>query len=122
MVFTCTVRLKPALGLTANSDIVSLYLEPSLGLKVNGASSKNVKDTISLGYGVYGEIYVTPIKNLQWYFEAELGNLGGSGSVDVEIPGTGGAAATTVTAPFSFTKYGLGFNATTGITWYLPAL
>ena len=118
------LNLVAGLGLTANSDIVSLYLEPTLGLKVEqpGSYDKNAKEVYSLGYGVYAEIYITPLKNLEWYFEAQLGNLGGSGTVNVEIPGTGGAGATTVSAPFSFTKLGLGFNATTGITWYLPAL
>ena len=114
------LQLVAGLGLTANSDIVSIYLEPTLGLKVNQAGSatdKNVKETYGLGYGVYAEIYITPLKNLEWYFEAELGNLGGSGTV--EIAQTGG---TTQSGSFSFTKYGLGFNATTGITWYLPAL
>ena len=94
------LTLMPALGLTANSDIVSLYLEPSLGLKVtqNGsATDKNVKEDYSMGYNVYAEIYITPIKNLEWYFEAEIGNA------------------------FSDTPTGFGFNGTTGITWYLPA-
>ena len=113
------LAITPALGLTANSDIVSLYLEPSLGLKVNGASSKNVKDTISLGYGVYGEIYVTPIKNLQWYFEAEIGNLNSSVSGTATDTATG--AEYDLSGSATSSKY-LGFNASTGITWYLPAL
>ena len=92
-----TLNIIPALGISANSDIVSLYLEPSLGLKITGSASKNVKEAYDLGYGVYGEIYITPVKNVEWYFEAELGNI--SGLVK-----------------------GLGFNASTGITWYLPAL
>ena len=91
-----TLNIIPALGISANSDIVSLYLEPSLGLKITGSASKNVKEAYDLGYGVYGEIYITPVKNVEWYFEAELGNL------DL--------------------GKGLGFNASTGITWYLPAL
>ena len=106
------LTLMPALGLTANSDIVSLYLEPSLGLSVkqNGSDTdKKAKEVYSLGYAVYGEIYITPIKNLEWYFEAELGNLGGTAT---DSSGT----------TYTFTKYGLGFNASTGITWYLPAL
>ncbi|TXJ53752.1 cell surface protein [Brachyspira aalborgi] len=92
-----TLNIIPALGISANSDIVSLYLEPSLGLKITGSASKNVKEAYDLGYGVYGEIYITPVKNVEWYFEAELGNILDLGK-------------------------GLGFNATTGITWYLPAL
>ena len=96
------LTLMTGLGLTANSDIVSLYLEPELGLKVNQAGSallKNVKETYGLGYNVYAEIYITPLKNLEWYFEAEIGN-----AMDTDLP------------------TGFGFNATTGITWYLPAL
>ena len=113
------LNLVAGLGLTANSDIVSLYLEPTLGLKVEQAGSidKNAKEIYSLGYGVYAEIYITPLKNLEWYFEAQLGNLGGSGTYT-----TTDAAGTTTTHQVSFTKLGLGFNATTGITWYLPAL
>lgn len=114
------LNLVAGLGLTANSDIVSLYLEPSLGLKVTqvGSIDKNAKELYELGYGVYAEIYITPLKNLEWYFEAQLGNLGGSGTYTT----TDTAAGTTTTHQVSFTKLGLGFNATTGITWYLPAL
>ena len=93
------LNLVAGLGLTANSDIVSLYLEPSLGLKVNQAGSidKNAKETYDLGYGVYAEIYITPLKNLEWYFEASIDNL------------------------YDNIK-GVSFAGSTGITWYLPAL
>ena len=100
------LQLMTGLGLTANSDIVSLYLEPELGLQVvqsGSATDKNVKEVYGLGYNVYAEIYITPIKNLEWYFEAQLGNLGGGAN------GSGGASAIT-------------FNGMTGVTWYLPAL
>ena len=92
------LNLVAGLGLSANSDIVSLYLEPSLGLKVNqaGSADKNAKETYGLGYDVYAEIYITPLKNLEWYFEASIGNLDN-------------------------TK-GVSFASSTGITWYLPAL
>ena len=116
------LQLVAGLGLTANSDIVSLYLEPTLGLKVNqygSATDKNVKEVYGLGYGVYAEIYITPLKNLEWYFEAEIGNLNSSVSVDADIAGTG--TTTTYTGSATSKNY-LGFNATTGITWYLPAL
>ena len=85
------------MGISANSDIVSLYLEPSLGLKITGSQYKNVKEAYDLGYGVYGEIYITPVKNVEWYFEASIDNLDAN------------------------TK-GLSFAGSTGITWYLPAL
>ena len=92
-----TLNIIPALGISANSDIVSLYLEPSLGLKITGSQYKNVKEAYDLGYGVYGEIYITPVKNVEWYFEASIDNLDAN------------------------TK-GLSFAGSTGITWYLPAL
>lgn len=100
------LQLMPALGLTANSDIVSLYLEPSIGLSVEqkgSATLKNVKEIYGLAYDVYAEIYITPLKNLEWYFEANIGNVAGTGETH------------------SVTK-GLAFAGTTGITWYLPAL
>ena len=101
------LRIIPALGITANSDIVSLYVEPSLGFRVNQAGSatqKNVKELMSLYWGAYAEIYITPIKNLEWYFEVDLNNGGESGSST------------------SYVKNGLHFEGTSGITWYLPQL
>ena len=98
------LELMTGLGLTANSDIVSLYLEPQLGLGVmQNAPMALVSETMlsevyGLAYNVYAEIYITPIKNLEWYFEAEI---------------SGWKAAT----PGQFN-----FNGTTGITWYLPQL
>ena len=92
------LKIIPALGITANSDIVSLYVEPSLGFQINqkgSATDKNAKELYSLYYGAYAEIYITPLKNLEWYFEAQLGS--DTGTI-------------------------FGFNGTTGITWYLPAL
>ena len=88
------LTLMPALGLSASSDIVSLYLEPSLGLDIAGALNNGDKDTYSLAWNVYGEISLTPIQNLEWYFEAELGDNADE------------------------TEKVLNFNATTGITWY----
>ena len=92
-----TLNIIPTLGISASSDIVSLYLEPSLGLKITGSQYKNVKEAYDLGYGVYGEIYITPVKNVEWYFEASIDNLDAN------------------------TK-GVSFAGSTGITWYLPAL
>ena len=94
------LTLSPVLGLTANSDIVSLYLEPALGLKITqsgSATEKNVKEKYDLYYAAYAEIYITPLKNLEWYFEADINNGGTSPNV-------------------------IDFATTTGITWYLPQL
>ena len=71
------LKLTPALGITANSDIVSLYVEPSLGLQITqegSATDNKVKELYSLYWGAYAEIYITPIKNLEWYFEADVNN------------------------------------------------
>ena len=61
------MTLAPALGITANSDIVSLYVEPSLGLKITqvGSDTEKVKEIYSLCWGAYEEIYITPLKNLE---------------------------------------------------------
>ena len=103
------LNLVAGLGLTANSDIVSLYLEPTLGLKVEqpGSTDKNAKEVYSLGYGVYAEIYITPLKNLEWYFEASIGNTHSHDTANQNAVVSG---------------KGLEFAGTTGITWYLPAL
>ena len=103
------LNLVAGLGLTANSDIVSLYLEPTLGLKVTqeGSIDKNAKELYSLGYGVYAEIYITPLKNLEWYFEASIGNTHSHDTANQDAVVSG---------------KGLEFAGTTGITWYLPAL
>ena len=96
------LTLAPALGITANSDIVSLYVEPSLGLTITqlgNATDNKAKETYGLAWGTYAEIYITPIKNLEWYFEADVS--GGDATIP-ELP--------------------VKFAASTGITWYLPAL
>ena len=106
------VLIRPSLGLTANSDVVSLYVEPYLGYAINEDGYNGNKVTHDLNYGVYGEIYVRPLQNLEWYFEAELGNY-----LDGATFTAGGE-----TTDCTLNKRGLGFNASTGITWYLPAL
>ena len=96
------LKIIPALGITANSDIVSLYVEPSLGFQINqkgSATDNKVKELYSLYYGAYAEIYITPLKNLEWYFEVDINNDNATASL---------SAVT--------------FAGTTGITWYLPAL
>ena len=96
------LKIIPALGITANSDIVSLYVEPSLGLQITqkgSATDNKVKELYSLYYGAYAEIYITPLKNLEWYFEVDINNDNATASL---------SAVT--------------FASTTGITWYLPAL
>lgn len=100
------LNILPTLGMSANSDIVSIYVEAGLGYgavdtgyKFNSANTANTGILHSMRWNAYGEIYINPVKDLQWYFEAEIGNGGGA-----------------------FAKNTLQFNGATGITWYLPAL
>ena len=103
------LRLIPTLGLSANSDIVSLYLEAGVGYVANDTGRKlnagQYGITHKLGWSSYGEIYITPVKDLEWYFEAEIGNYNEAAN-DVASLG----------------DLNVQFNASTGITWYLPAL
>ena len=99
------VVVKPVLSLSASSDIVSLYFEPSLGYQVNASVARiGEKQVIShsLAWGAYAELYVNPVEDLQWYFEMDVNN---NAAVD-----TANVAVTPVY-----------FETTTGITWYLPS-
>ena len=97
-------------GLNASSDIVTLYLEPKLGYGFEGQAGGTTKTTIAhkLVWGAYGEIYITPVKDLEWYFEAEIGNGPSSSDLNNSAVYAGGN--------------GIKFNTSTGITWYLPSL
>lgn len=103
------LRLIPTLGLSANSDIVSLYLEAGVGYVANDTGRKlnagQYGITHKLGWSSYGEIYITPVKDLEWYFEAEIGNYNFEAVADRNIG-----------------DLNVQFNASTGITWYLPTL
>ncbi|MEI0478000.1 cell surface protein [Brachyspira pulli] len=89
--------IAPVLGLGANSDIVSVWFEPSVGYTVSGQKDSALRH--QLAWGAYAELYLTPVKDLEWYFEADVGNF--------NDPVTGN---------------GIAFAASTGITWYLPSL
>ena len=98
------VGASAVLGITANSDIVTLYVEPSLGYtaiyngKYAGTGAIDPKVNHKLAWGAYTELYITPVKDLEWYFEMDVNNS----NVDKSnIP--------------------VHFETTTGITWYLPS-
>lgn len=95
-------------GFTANSDIVSLYLEPALSFTMLGGRDIKLNDGgrrkdpfYTFGYVVYGEIYITPLPSLEWYFEVQ----------------TGGATVADGLAG-GVNKTSLVFNGATGVTWY----
>ncbi|PTY41450.1 variable surface family protein [Brachyspira hampsonii] len=91
------------LGITANSDIVSLYVEPSLGYtayyagKAQNAADQKVQH--GLAWGAYAELYITPVQDLEWYFEMDVNNN---------------------SDPTTYNGVPVYFETTTGITWYLP--
>ncbi|WP_297244728.1 variable surface protein VspJ [uncultured Brachyspira sp.] len=96
-------------GFTAESEFITLYLEPALsfsmitgGINAYASSAKPMRIPpifYSVGYLVYGELYITPIPNLEWYFEAQIGS------------------ATTIDSIGDSKQGGLAFNGSTGITW-----
>ena len=98
------VTAAAVLGITANSDIVSLYVEPSLGYQATylGKSSEfyntDPKVQHKLAWGAYTELYIRPVQDLEWYFEMDVNN---SNEKQNNVP--------------------VNFAASTGITWYLPA-
>ncbi|MCZ9956137.1 cell surface protein [Brachyspira hyodysenteriae] len=98
------VKAQAVLGITANSDVVSLYVEPSLGYQatyLGKHTSENIDSKVqhSLAWGAYAELYVRPVQDLEWYFEMNVNNGG-------------------TRQPSNIPVY---FETTTGITWYLPA-
>ena len=103
------VTIKPVLSLAASSDIVSLYFEPSLGYQITGNAitveeanaGMKQKLTHNLAWGAYAELYVTPVKDLEWYFEMDINNTDVSEANSERTP--------------------VYFETTTGITWYLPS-
>ncbi|MDO6994983.1 hypothetical protein Q5M87_13295 [Brachyspira innocens] len=95
--------IAPVLGLGANSDVVSVWFEPSLGYTVSGA--KNSALTHKLAWGAYAELYLTPVEDLEWYFELDVNNT------DYVSNGWRQGSGVPVY-----------FETTTGITWYLPSL
>ncbi|WP_039954341.1 cell surface protein [Brachyspira hampsonii] len=101
------LSIKPVLSLAASSDVVSVYFEPAIGYAVTSEKRKDVAQQTShaLTWAAYGELYITPVKDLEWYFELDVnGNVNGSTTVaNVNLP------------PVLF-------ETTTGITWYLPSL
>ena len=96
-------------GFSAGNDFISLYLEPALsfsmitgGVNAYASSAKPMRIPpifYSVGYLVYGELYINPIPNLEWYFEAQIGG------------------ATTIDNIGNSADNGLAFNGSTGITW-----
>ena len=99
-----TVKVMPVLGIGANSDVVSLWVEPSIGYSVTGGAYKDSGLTHALAWGAYTELYITPVKDLEWYFEMDV-----NGNVAKDNYGANNPASPVY------------FETSTGITWYLPS-
>lgn len=97
----------------AASDYVSLTLEPSLSVTIIGGkeinlSISNNNDNIinkngpyyTLGYVVYGEIFITPIPELEFFLALQAGGTARWGLTGASSGGR------------------MVFNADSGITWY----
>ena len=103
------VGISMPVGFTAESDLITLYLEPAIsfsmitgGVNVYASSSKPVRIPpvfYSLGYLLYGELSITPLPNLELYFETQIGS------------------ATTVDNIGNSTQGGLAFNGSTRIIY-----
>jgi hypothetical protein len=101
------------------SKTIELYVEPALSLTIVNAkriysfsqamgslenlTEENRRKTpfYTFGYVVYGELYVRPIPQLEWYTEIQTGGA----TVAGELANTSGTTS-------------LILNASTGITWY----
>ena len=96
---TYKLSILPTLALEASSDIVTLYMEPGLGYTIIDNGLKGSGLTHALAWSAYTELYITPVKDLEWYFEMDI---------------NGDYAPNNGLSP-------LYFETTTGITWYLPS-
>ncbi|MEI0699395.1 cell surface protein [Brachyspira intermedia] len=108
------VSVAVPVGFTATSadENIHFYLEPALSFTL--ISAKHIYQTtsensperttpfMSLGYVVYGEIYIRPVKSLEWYIEVQAG-------------GTSRVAETMKTEN---TDTRLVFNGSTGFHYY----
>lgn len=102
---------------TSESKNIEVYLEPALSLTiVNARNIYNFQNAqqglenldeyrrknpfFTFGYVVYGELYIRPIPQLEWYTELQTGGATVAGEL------ASGQSTTII------------FNAATGITWY----
>ena len=105
----------------ASSDFVSLTLEPSLSVTIIGGREIDISNTAkdssgneytyhvtksgpyyTLGYVVYGEIFLTPIPELEFFLSLQAG----------------GTARWGLTQANNGTIGNLVFGADSGISWY----
>lgn len=96
--------IRPRLGLTAESDFVTLYGEPIFSYNIIGG--KNMKyngekfnvPLMQISYGLYIELYINPTKELTLFLEADM--RGNSQSV------------------LGYNSHGFYFDSCTGLQWF----
>lgn len=76
-----------------------MHLEPGLGYTIIDSGFKGEGLTHALTWSAYTELYITPVKDLEWYFEMDI---------------NGDYAPNNGLSPVYF-------ETTTGISWYLPS-
>ncbi|AEM20880.1 variable surface protein - VspE [Brachyspira intermedia PWS/A] len=101
------LKIIPSISLSVNTDIINLIFEPGLGYRVQDDGRKGSKLSHTLYWQAYGEIYIRPVQDLEWYFEMDVNN---------GVPKLQGNPIA------SGNNIPVVFGANTGITWYLPAL
>lgn len=79
------VALPVGFTATSQDENIHFYLEPALSFTM--ISAKHIYTSymdnaperktpfMALGYVVYGELYIRPVKNLEWYFELQTGGV-----------------------------------------------
>lgn len=96
--------IRPRLGLTAESDFITLYGEPIFSYNIIGG--KNMKyngekfnvPLMQISYGLYIELYINPTKELTLFLEADM--RGNSQSV------------------LGYSSTGFSFDSCTGLQWF----
>lgn len=96
--------IRPRLGLTAESDFITLYGEPIFSYNIIGG--KNMKyngekfnvPLMQISYGLYIELYINPTKELTLFLEADM--RGNSQSV------------------LGYKSDGFSFDSCTGLQWF----
>ncbi|WP_302366841.1 hypothetical protein [Brachyspira aalborgi] len=96
--------IRPRLGLTADSDFITLYGEPIFSYNIIGG--KNMKyngekfnvPLMQISYGLYIELYINPTKELTLFLEADM--RGNSQSV------------------LGYNSHGFYFDSCTGLQWF----
>lgn len=98
------LKIIPSISLSVNTDYVNFIFEPGIGYRALDDGIKGKELQHRLYWQAYGEVYIRPTQDLEWYFEMDVNNgvpkLQGNGAAGVPVV----------------------FGANTGITWYLPSL